>query len=109
FVGGKYEIGPWAFTGAYYHTEQRGTWAISNLGAGVTTCNGANNSYTCPGTLNTESFLVDYTFNKHFDIYAGVMFSQISGGLQHSSSNSAAFFNTSGDETSVVTGMRLRF
>jgi predicted porin len=109
FVGGKYEIGPWAFTGAYYHTEQSGTWGMAAFGA-AGACNGHNNSYVCPGNLNTESFLVDYNFNKHFDIYAGVMFSQIDGGLAHSfASPGTPFFNTSGDETSVVTGMRLKF
>jgi len=113
FVGGKYEVGPWAFTGAFYRTEQSGNWEFAAVPGGTTSGLGPcvhNNSYSCPGALNTESALIDYTFNKHFDVYAGVMFTQISGGLAHSfAAPGSAFFNTSGDETSVVTGMRLKF
>ncbi len=55
----------------------------------------------CSGDLNQGSFLVDYTFNKHFDVYAGVTYSEISGGL-------ASGFLQSNDAT-FATGLRLKF
>ncbi len=58
------------------------------------------------------SFLVDYTFNKHFDIYAGVSFADITGGFENSSAVSASnpvrqtpAYGT----TNVLTGLRLKF
>ena len=35
----------------------------------------------CSGDFNQGSFLIDYTFNRHFDVYAGVTFTDQTGGL----------------------------
>jgi len=35
----------------------------------------------CSGDFNQGSFLIDYTVNRHFDIYAGVTFTEQTGGL----------------------------
>ena len=53
------------------------------------------------GTVNDGSFVVDYQFNKHFDVYAGVNYSAIDGGL--------ASGYLANNNTSVVTGARLKF
>jgi len=45
--------------------------------------------------------VVDYRFNKHFDVYAGVNYSAIDGGL--------ASGYLANNDTSVVTGARLKF
>ena len=55
----------------------------------------------CSGDLNQGSFLIDYTFNKHFDIYTGVTVSDISGGI------SSGFLQTS--DVAVTSGLRLKF
>jgi predicted porin len=54
--------------------------------------------------------VADYAFNKHFDVYAGVAYAAVDGGL------AAAFPNvpTSGananiDTTVAMTGLRLKF
>jgi predicted porin len=36
---------------------------------------------SCSGTLNEESLYLDHHFTKRFDIYAGVAYSSVSGGL----------------------------
>ncbi len=102
WAGAAYETGPWTFSGAYYHEGQgdytnskNQTCAEANVAAkGVTQSN-------CSGDLDVGSFVVDYRFNKHFDVYSGVMFSTAGDGL------ASGFLNT--DNTSAVTGLRLKF
>ncbi len=36
---------------------------------------------SCAGTLNEESLYVDHHFTKRFDVYAGIAYSSVSGGL----------------------------
>ncbi len=55
----------------------------------------------CSGELNQGSFLIDYTFNRHFDIYAGVTFSEISGGI------SQGFL--SDNNTTFASGLRVKW
>jgi len=102
WAGVSYEDGPWRLVGAWYWWSQNnyltaatGTNAITGLAnnscAQVTVNNisskakgtfiGSTTGSNCSGDLNEGSFLIDYTFNRHFDIYAGVTFSEISGGL----------------------------
>jgi hypothetical protein len=44
-------------------------------------CAAAPAPATCHGTFDAFSFVVDWQFAKKFDTYAGVMFSQVNGGL----------------------------
>ena len=120
WVGGKYETGPWSFTGAYYHEDINNflTTATPNGGAAgthncaeVTAINagnkavgkflGATTGSNCAGNLDAGSFLVDYAFNKHFDVYAGVQYDVFDGGLHSGALQDNNFL--------VATGMRLRF
>ncbi|MGB8871041.1 MAG: hypothetical protein WCC96_17600, partial [Rhodomicrobium sp.] len=55
----------------------------------------------CAGSYNDGSFVADYQFNKHFDVYAGVNYSTLDGGL------SSGYLNDS--QATVATGLRLRF
>jgi predicted porin len=55
----------------------------------------------CAGDYRVGSFVVDYAFTKHFDVYAGVTYSDIGGGLGNGYLTSSA--------TSVSTGLRLKF
>ena len=80
--------------------------AGSNTCAHITASNKANAAYVgnttasnCSGDLNQGSLLADYQFNKHFDIYGGVSYSEAGGGLASGflQSNTAVF----------VTGTRL--
>jgi predicted porin len=84
WVGVKYAWDPKLdLTLAYYHEGfgNYATTAVLNTGA----CNTKNsqNLYaaTCAGDLNAVSMLADYHFNKRFDVYAGMMVSNVSGGF----------------------------
>jgi predicted porin len=80
--------------GAYYHYDQ------PTFGAPVN-CAAAPTSATCHGTFDALSFVVDWQFAKKFDAYAGLMFSQVNGGLAN------GFLNRSTIDPTA--GLRFRF
>ncbi len=109
--GAKYETGPWTLAAAFYHTDQNQYVAYSYTAGGPQTCaagrslakNGPENPQAsqCSGEFNQVSVLVDYTFTKHFDVYAGASWSNISGGM--------ASGYLQNENAGVITGMRLKF
>ncbi len=119
WAGARYEFGHgWSVTGAYYHVDQAAfekygtTCAAAEAGSGNATKNKA-----CAGQYDQGSLLVDYAFNKHFDVYAGVTYAIVDGGLASGYQGTAACDGigcTTGTKTSIdtaafVTGLRLRF
>lgn len=74
FWGGvKYSATPTLdLIGAYYHYSQN---SYADNGCSDTS------SGACSGALNAVSFAADQTINKHFDVYAGAMYSSVSNGL----------------------------
>jgi predicted porin len=111
WTGAKYELpSGWSFTGAYYHVNQ------NSFVADNAPCTAGGASLTnCAGTYDQGSLLVDYQFNKHFDVYAGVTYARVADGLASTFPGTpgakfgAAGTGTSVDTTDFVTGMRLKF
>ena len=66
WAGATYETGAWSFTGAYYHLNQN------------TYKDGAGNTRN-GGDQDWLSGVVDYKFNKHFDVYTGVTWVDYTG------------------------------
>ena len=98
WTGAKVELpSGWSFTGAYYHVEQNAFLGTVSKPAARTIQTSANAS----GSYNDGSFVIDYRFNKHFDVYAGVNCSALDGGL------SSGYLNN--NQTTVATGIRLKF
>ena len=113
WTGAKYALpSGWSFTGAYYHIDQNSYVADSKA------CPAGGASGTqCAGSFDQGSFLVDYAFSKHLDVYAGVTYAIANDGLASGYQGNPAVkagFGTSGTGTSVdvfdvVTGVRLKF
>src|SRR5260370_28153086 len=61
-------------TGAYYHYDQPRFGALVNCADPAAFAN-------CRGTFDAVSLVTDWQFAKKFDAYAGLMFSQVNGGL----------------------------
>ena len=80
WFGVRYSITPALdITGAYYH-EWDNTFATApGTLAGCAAL--GSSSAQCAGTLDAVSVVVDWRFAKHVDVYAGVMYSQVTGGL----------------------------
>ncbi len=109
WAGARYQTGPWAITGAYYNWNQN-----SYINAALHNCAYVNShppvatngigrqiGSNCSGDYNQGSFLVDYVFNKYFDVYGGVSYTEIDGGL------SSGFLRT--DNTTFASGVRLKW
>ncbi len=121
WAGAKYEFGHgWSVTGAYYHVDQDAfikygkSCATAEAGAAAGEHNATANK-GCAGDYDQVSLLLDYAFNKHFDVYAGVTYAVVNGGLASgfpgtaNPDEGATGTKTSIDTASVVTGLRLRF
>jgi predicted porin len=100
WIGGKWQATEHlTLIAAYYHETQNAFGTAANAGCSTTI------SSTCSGTLDAVSFVADYVFNKHLDVYAGVEYSQMTNGLasgsvQTSVLNSAgAVIGTNGKST----------
>jgi predicted porin len=80
WVGAKYSVqSDLDLSVAYYH-EVQNSFIIGNGSNPTGTCNTVV-SGGCSGTLDAVSFVADWRFAKHFDAYAGVMWSQVQNGL----------------------------
>jgi predicted porin len=69
-------------TGAWYHYDQ------NNYNATVKCPGGTKDSVACSGRLDAYSMVADYKFDRHFDIYTGLMWSHVADGL------AAGYLNT---------------
>jgi predicted porin len=58
-----------------YYREQQNTFRVPP------TCTPTNMRSSCGGYLNEGSFYVDHHFTRRFDAYAGIAYSNVSGGL----------------------------
>jgi predicted porin len=75
WAGARYAITPTLDAGiAYYHYDQN-SFHVGGF------CNSAAVASSCSGQLNAASFDIDWQFAKKFDLYGGVMYSAVAGGL----------------------------
>jgi predicted porin len=93
WIGARYAITPTVdITGAYYHEWQNnfinttGSASLAsssfvNPVAGACAFAVASQSAGCAGTEDVVSLVVDWRFARHMDMYAGVAYSRVSGGL----------------------------
>jgi predicted porin len=111
WVGAKYAVlSNLDLTGAYYYA-----WQNTYLAPGaspVTAClpnvkvlngyplQGAANSY-CSGNIQAVSGMIDWRPVKRLDVYAGVMYSNVSGGI------ASGYLHT--DNLATTAGLRLSF
>ena len=92
FFGGKYAVTPQTdVTGAFYYQQQSdynsSTAPCANAKTTFLEPNGTSftvsrsNNSKCAGSQDAISFLIDYRPVKRVDLYAGVMLSNVYGGL----------------------------
>ena len=63
---------------AYYHYVQNSFFGTAS--GGPAPCSGSEHAQ-CAGTFNAISAVIDWKFAPKWDLYAGVMFSQVNSGL----------------------------
>lgn len=65
----------------YYHIWQNTyTGAVAGSTRTIAACTN-NATPNCAGALDVVGFYSDYHFNKHFDVYAGMMYSSVTNGM----------------------------
>jgi predicted porin len=110
WTGAKYEFA-WGLNlvGAYYHANQN-SFVADNAAC---TAGGASKS-NCSGSYDQVSFLADYFFSKHLDLYAGITYAKVQNGLASAFPGTPgakfgfAGTGTSVDTVSAMTGFRIR-
>jgi predicted porin len=80
WIGARYSVRPDLDVALAYYHENQNSFIIGNGTNPTGTCSDAR-SGGCSGQLDAVSFVVDYRFAKHFDAYAGIMWSQVQNGL----------------------------
>ena len=117
WLGATYSIRPdLDLTGAYYYANQNNFYpstlapaaraaaclpnATKTAATGFHLLQGTANTY-CAGNENAVSGLIDWRPFKRLDVYAGVIYSQVTGGL------ASGFFHTS--NIAPTAGLRLTF
>jgi len=110
WTGVKYALhSGWSFTAAYYHIIQN-SWSIGKGTTGNDNIGCSAAGLLCAGEFEEVSFVTDYAFNKHYDIYTGVNWSEVTDGLANGFAGTTKN-GTIGSEnqTTFMIGFRLRF
>jgi len=109
WVGARYQVMTnWNLSAAYYHITQN-SWTI---GVGPTGNNGLGCSVAgllCAGDFNEVSAVADYVFNKHYDLYAGVNWSEVTDGLANGFVGTTVGTSGSENQVTVMLGARVKF
>ena len=84
-------------TAAYYLLHQGNYWAGNSYSgsSGSGSCSYSGNKY-CSGNENVGSLVGVYNLNHHLDLYTGVTYSTIQGGLANGFDHNNAFSETTG-------------
>jgi len=95
--------------GAFYHiTQNSWTIGLGSTAEGNIGCTGAG--LLCSGDFYETSFVADYIINKHYDVYGGVNWSEVTDGLASGFAGGSAV-GTAGSEnqTTFMWGLRVKF
>ena len=97
WAGAKYTVlSKLDLTAAYYGYKQNSYGIGKNAGCATIVAG------TCSGTEAAVTFSADYRFTKRFDVYGGVMYTNVAGGL-------ASGFDFSTNTVDPTIGFRYRF
>lgn len=86
-----------------YYRENQNTFRVPP------TCTPTNMRSSCSGFLNEGSLFVDHHFTKRFDAYAGITYSNVSGGLAIAIPHGPGVPYYHDNNTAPVIGIRLTF
>jgi predicted porin len=111
WFGARYAMSSgWNFVGAFYHTTQN-SWTIGLAPDGTQGVGCAAAGLLCAGDFYEASGVVDYIINKHYDVYGGVNYSEVTDGLASGFVGTPGANATTGseNEVTVMVGFRVKF
>jgi len=108
WVGARYAMSSGLnLTGAYYHVNQN-NWTI---GIGPNGNDGIGCSLAgllCSGEFEEVSFVADFIINKHYDVYGGVNWSEVTDGLANGFPGTSVGTSGAQVQTTIMWGFRIR-
>jgi len=108
WLGARYALASgWNFTGAFYHIDQN-SWTIGLTPTGMQGLGCSAAGLLCAGDFYEASFVVDYIINKHYDVYGGVNYSEVTDGLANGFPGTTVGTAGSESQTTVMFGFRVR-
>jgi predicted porin len=109
WVGARYALSSgWNFTGAVYHISQN-SWTIGLAANGTQGIGCSAAGLLCAGDFNEASGVVDYVINKHYDVYGGLNWSEVTDGLANGFVGTTVGTSGSETQTTVMFGFRIKF
>jgi predicted porin len=108
WLGARYAMDSgWNFTGAFYRVSQN-NWTIGLGTAGNENVGCAAAGLLCSGNFYEASWVADFIINKHYDIYGGVNWSEVTNGLASGYPGTTVGTSGSQNQTTVMWGFRIR-
>ncbi len=109
WVGARYAMttGWTVSAGLYYITQNSWTIGLGPTGTQGVSC--VNAGLLCSGNFKEGSVVLDYAFNKHYDIYGGLNYSEVQDGLANGFVGTTVGTSGSENQTTVMFGFRVRF
>ena len=108
WVGARYAMSSGLnLIGAYYHVTQN-NWTIGLGAAGNENLGCAAAGLLCSGEFEELSFVADYIINKHYDIYGGVNWSEVTDGLANGFPGTTVGTSGSQNQSTIMWGFRIR-
>jgi hypothetical protein len=94
--------------GGFYHASVN-SWTIGLTPTGTQGigCSGAG--LLCAGDFYEASAVADYMINKHYDVYLGLNYSEVTDGLANGFPGTTVGTAGSENSTTVMAGFRVRF
>jgi predicted porin len=109
WVGAKYAMHTgWSYSAALYHVSQN-SWTIGQGTTGTQGIGCADAGLLCAGDFYEASAVVDYAFNKHYDAYGGLNYSEVTDGLANGFPGTTVGTSGSQSQTTAMVGFRVRF
>lgn len=94
-------------TGAFYHTTQN-SWTIGLGTSGVDNIGCSAAGLLCAGAFKEVSFVADYIINKHYNVYGGVNWSEVTDGLANGFVGTSVGTSGSENQTTIMWGLRIK-
>ncbi|MDP9012344.1 MAG: hypothetical protein M3O41_06755 [Pseudomonadota bacterium] len=108
WAGARYAMNSgWNFTGAFYHITQN-SWTIGLAASGTQGLGCAAAGLLCAGDFKEVSAVADYIINKHYDIYGGVNWSEVTDGLASGFPGTTVGTSGSQNQATIMWGFRIR-
>jgi predicted porin len=108
WVGARYAMASGLnLTAAYYHITQN-SWTIGLGPSGNDDLGCAAAGLLCSGEFEELSFVADYIINKHYDVYGGVNWSEVTDGLANGFPGTTVGTTGAQVQTTIMWGFRIR-